>query len=428
MGNPAEPSPPPLQWSGGSSILPLLDAIPAPLALLAIVGGRGHRSGRIVADCATPGVLATGRLRRSGRGDTWDDPAGPAQCEPCASDHDLAVRAYLDFFGNPDPKHSTATFWNRARRRAVATAYVSEFLCRQNRAHRLDRAFAAGLLHDIGMPALASVLPKSYRRVIEDFERSGRPLCEVERAVLGTDHTAAGAHLLLRWGACRALQNCARLHHLPRHALTLTQEQVALAWAVNAADAIVAVADGEGASWARESHALEAGDLPGLGGDVMDEATKLAQAKLAEPARSNGLAGRYTRCSDAPPCSDGLGGAAEPALYAGARSAVAPERLDWGRATRRLLQGASEFWLTTDVFRAAAQHLVQVTGLTPSVVIADDLQRKMRSVAFAAAGRAGEAFRCALDHPAGGRAQASFPNHIAGRETVALQRFAPACD
>ncbi|HKQ47247.1 MAG TPA: HDOD domain-containing protein [Phycisphaerae bacterium] len=73
--------------------------------------------------------------------------------------------------------------------------------------------FAAGLVHDIGKAALDAALPKSYVRVLRRFEATGADFADVEQAVLGIDHLAAGRHLAQRWGLPERVAECIWLHH-----------------------------------------------------------------------------------------------------------------------------------------------------------------------------------------------------------------------
>jgi len=74
-------------------------------------------------------------------------------------------------------------------------------------------AFVCGLLHDIGKIALDTCLPKSYARVMADAERRRRCICDVERDLLGLDHTTAGKRLATRWCLPEPITECAWLHH-----------------------------------------------------------------------------------------------------------------------------------------------------------------------------------------------------------------------
>lgn len=84
---------------------------------------------------------------------------------------------------------------------------------------RADEAFVCGLLHDLGKIALDAAVTKSYERVVRDTQSRPGNLLDIERAVLGTDHTVAGKRLAERWRLPTAICECVWLHHLPPEAL-----------------------------------------------------------------------------------------------------------------------------------------------------------------------------------------------------------------
>lgn len=63
-----------------------------------------------------------------------------------------------------------------------------------------EAAYAAGLLHSIGVLVLASQLPEEWVQIVEEARTGERPLAEVEHEVLGVDHGQVGAALLSLWG------------------------------------------------------------------------------------------------------------------------------------------------------------------------------------------------------------------------------------
>lgn len=62
-----------------------------------------------------------------------------------------------------------------------------------------EEAFTAALLAGIGRLVFAHSLPEKYAEVLSTVAE-GKPLLEVERAVLGIDHQQFGAQLLAEWG------------------------------------------------------------------------------------------------------------------------------------------------------------------------------------------------------------------------------------
>jgi putative nucleotidyltransferase with HDIG domain len=76
-----------------------------------------------------------------------------------------------------------------------------------------DDAFTSGLLHDIGMLALAVGMNKRYALALRHAERSRRPLADVETSFLGTSHVAVGAYLADVWGLPSVVVEAIELHH-----------------------------------------------------------------------------------------------------------------------------------------------------------------------------------------------------------------------
>lgn len=102
-------------------------------------------------------------------------------------------------------------FW----RHSIAVACAAELIAREmggGKDVRPGEAFVAGLMHDLGKPALALALPRAYGRVIELTEQRQGDIAEMERAVIGLDHHTAGKRLAERWGLPDAVRNAMWLH------------------------------------------------------------------------------------------------------------------------------------------------------------------------------------------------------------------------
>jgi putative nucleotidyltransferase with HDIG domain len=74
--------------------------------------------------------------------------------------------------------------------------------------------FVAGMLHDIGRLALATVAGERYATV-ERRRRDGEDLSTVEIDVLGAGHAEVGAYLLQLWGLPYPLVDAVARHHDP---------------------------------------------------------------------------------------------------------------------------------------------------------------------------------------------------------------------
>jgi HD-like signal output (HDOD) protein len=73
--------------------------------------------------------------------------------------------------------------------------------------------YLAGLLLNLGKLILVRHLPDTYREILKKVALEERPLVEIEREYLGTDHAAIGAYLATLWGLPRTIVEAIALHH-----------------------------------------------------------------------------------------------------------------------------------------------------------------------------------------------------------------------
>jgi putative nucleotidyltransferase with HDIG domain len=76
-----------------------------------------------------------------------------------------------------------------------------------------DELELAGLLHDIGKFVLLDLERGAYVNLVSRAATEQRPLWQVEREVLGYDHTEIGAMLARRWKLPESVGRCIELHH-----------------------------------------------------------------------------------------------------------------------------------------------------------------------------------------------------------------------
>ena len=102
-------------------------------------------------------------------------------------------------------------------RHCLAVAQATQIL--QLRARKAtvsaSELHAAGLLHDIGLLVLDRTLGVGYGRILANAHESGRPLFEVEREMIDTDHADVGARLLETWHLPESLVQATAAHHDP---------------------------------------------------------------------------------------------------------------------------------------------------------------------------------------------------------------------
>src|SRR6266566_7529641 len=123
--------------------------------------------------------------------------------------------------------------------------------------HQVE-AYAAGLLHDVGIVALLWVSPHEFRRSIEQARADRVPLHIAEETVLGVTHCEAGKIIATSWHLPPELIEVIACHHAP-----------ALATANRALTGLVSVSDllcrlgGLGYGY-REDHETNFAEDPGF--------------------------------------------------------------------------------------------------------------------------------------------------------------------
>ncbi len=105
---------------------------------------------------------------------------------------------------------------NRFKRHSIACATIARLLIKLTHSNDVgmqDRAFIAGLLHDMGKLLLTSYLPEKFQRAGEIAEENQWPLLKAERSLYGTDHAEIGAMLAQWWSLPPFLVEAIRSHH-----------------------------------------------------------------------------------------------------------------------------------------------------------------------------------------------------------------------
>ena len=93
---------------------------------------------------------------------------------------------------------------------------------------RDDRAYTAGLLHNIGCLGLFVAHPRTYADLLAEVR--GENLLEKERSTLGIDHCEAGGWLARNWGFPDDLRHMVLTHHAaPRQGVFETADLVRVA-------------------------------------------------------------------------------------------------------------------------------------------------------------------------------------------------------
>jgi len=102
----------------------------------------------------------------------------------------------------------------RCWRHSLATALLSERLGKAI-SFESDRAYTAGLLHDIGLLGLMVNYPKEYANLLLVSGENGFDIRVTEQAMFDVDHCEAGAWLARQWSFPADILESVRRHHDP---------------------------------------------------------------------------------------------------------------------------------------------------------------------------------------------------------------------
>ncbi len=123
----------------------------------------------------------------------------------------VAVR----FFRNiPSRYLDMHRFWRHAAACGVFARILSAFVDGLDE----ERAFVAGLLHDIGRLVLITKYPKASSKALALAYEQSRPLYDTEQDIFGFDHARVGSHLLKEWQFPETLRDMVSYHHEPLQA------------------------------------------------------------------------------------------------------------------------------------------------------------------------------------------------------------------
>lgn len=105
-------------------------------------------------------------------------------------------------------------FWQHA----IAVAVTSKHLALLSGAAAPDRAFLAGLLHDVGKIILIRFFPELFTPIWEEMQQGGLTFFQTEKHHQVPPHGAIGGYLTHKWHFPPSIVEAISCHHEPRRA------------------------------------------------------------------------------------------------------------------------------------------------------------------------------------------------------------------
>jgi diguanylate cyclase (GGDEF)-like protein len=102
-------------------------------------------------------------------------------------------------------------FWKNSLTVAVAAKLIAEKVAPE----MAEDAFFLGLLHELGVLAMAQCMPDQYAMVLKEAEVANCTLLEVENQIIGFSHMDVGAYLMESWGLPKIFYLPIANHHHP---------------------------------------------------------------------------------------------------------------------------------------------------------------------------------------------------------------------
>jgi len=118
-------------------------------------------------------------------------------------------------FSNNQSAKIFKSFWEYS----FATAVVSKLLAKSLKYKDHERAYLAGLLHDIGEIILIHNFPDDFLKVINKVESTKVNFEDAENEILGISHTDFGPWLLEQWNYFGEIAHVVSRHHKPETAI-----------------------------------------------------------------------------------------------------------------------------------------------------------------------------------------------------------------
>ena len=133
----------------------------------------------------------------------------------------LTTAAAEAFDNIPTDLISLDDFWHHS----IYCGLLAKQIGSMTKTPHTETMFMAGLLHDIGHLIMFNQIPEQMHQILlETMQPDAEALFQIERRVLGFDHSEVGGALARLWTLPPILQEAIEFHHEPEKATEFPQE------------------------------------------------------------------------------------------------------------------------------------------------------------------------------------------------------------
>lgn len=168
----------------------------------------------------------------------------------------LGLQAFTSYNGQPGKKAPPAELWDHSLRVAFEARRIARAQGFPH--HSCERAFLAGLLHDVGRIVIHANAREELDEVMESANRFRIPIAEAEERRFGATQAEIGAYLLSLWGIDEEVTQLVQFQEQVNWFPGLDAEALAAVHVAHYADAK------DPQSYPLEKEALESFGFPGV--------------------------------------------------------------------------------------------------------------------------------------------------------------------
>ncbi len=104
--------------------------------------------------------------------------------------------------------------YNRIFNHSVTVGFIARMMTKEIKCRVSEEVLMDGILHDIGYLILSKYFTEDYKKVLEDYKKTGS-LLESEKAVFGFTHAEIGHWLAEKWKLPANVMDTILYHHNP---------------------------------------------------------------------------------------------------------------------------------------------------------------------------------------------------------------------